>query len=148
MPKRASDYRSELLEDLKDPIEASHYLNAALYDSPEMFLLALRDVAESHQMAKVAESAGVSRESLYRMLGASGNPTYVNLLNILKAVGVEYEVRPHALERNEPGFETAVRARASKKRKIPKRPRSRRARLQGSEIVEPQCPSDAESTKR
>lgn len=95
MPKRTTDYRSALLEDLRDPLEAAHYLNAALEDSAEMLLAALRDVAEARQMAKVAEEAGVSRESLYRMLTSSGNPTYRNFLNILQAAGLELAgVRP------------------------------------------------------
>ncbi len=90
MPKRSTDYRNSLLEDLKDPIEAAHYLNAALDDSPEMFLSALRDVAEARQMAKVAEGAGISRESLYRMLKTSGNPTYRSFIGILRAIGLEF----------------------------------------------------------
>src|ERR1039458_9549543 len=76
MPKRTRPYRESLLEDLQDATEASQYLNAALEDSEEMFLVALRDVAEARQMAKVAESAGVARESVYRMLTTTGNPTY------------------------------------------------------------------------
>ncbi len=90
MPKRTTDYRSALLDDLKDPQEAAHYLNAALRDSEEAFLIALRDVAEARQMAKIAATVGVSRESLYRMLSASGNPTYRNFFGILKALGVEF----------------------------------------------------------
>lgn len=90
MPKRTTDYRCALLEDLKNPAEAAHYLNAALEDSPEMFLSALRDVAEARQMSKVAEHAGVSRESLYRMLKASGNPTYRSFIGILQAIGLEF----------------------------------------------------------
>ena len=45
--KRSSDYHSWLLTQLADPEEAEHYLSAALEDSPEMFLKALRNVAES-----------------------------------------------------------------------------------------------------
>ncbi len=90
MLKRTTDYRSALLDDLKDPQEAAHYLNAALRDSEEALLVALRDVAEARQMAKIAETVGVSRESLYRMLSASGNPTYRNFFGILKALGVEF----------------------------------------------------------
>lgn len=95
MPKRTTDYRDTLLDDLLDPSEAAQYLTEALHDSEEMFLLALRDVAEAHQMAKVAGKVGVSRESLYRMLVASGNPTYHNLFGVLRALGVTFgDVRP------------------------------------------------------
>jgi probable addiction module antidote protein len=90
MPKRTGDYRSALLEDLKEPREAALYLTEALRESEEMFLMALRDVAEARQMAKVAEGAGIARESLYRMLSPSGNPTYHNLIGIFRALGVEF----------------------------------------------------------
>jgi DNA-binding phage protein len=51
MPKRTKDYRIGLLKELKDSQAAQHYLNAALEDSEEMFLRALRAVAEAHQMS-------------------------------------------------------------------------------------------------
>jgi probable addiction module antidote protein len=57
-----------------------------------MFLVALRDVAEANQMAKVAESACVARESLYRMLSPTGNPTYGTLSSILAANGLRFRV--------------------------------------------------------
>ncbi len=79
MPKRTTDFREGLLADLADPQEAAHYLNAALEDSDEMFLIALRDVAEAKQMAKVAEAAGVAQSHLYRTFAGTGNPTFNNL---------------------------------------------------------------------
>lgn len=94
MPKRTSDFREDLLADLADPEEAAHYLNAALGDSEAMALVALRDVAEARQMAKVAKEAGVAREALYRMLSESGNPTFTNLAAILKSVGLKLLVAP------------------------------------------------------
>jgi len=92
MPKRTLDFREELLKDLADPKEAAHYINAALEDSEEMFLIALRDVAEARQMSKVANAAGVARESIYRMLSATGNPTHTNLVGILKALDLRLSV--------------------------------------------------------
>jgi probable addiction module antidote protein len=94
MPKRTMAFRDDLLADLADPQEAACYLNAALEDSEEMFLVALRDVAEARQMAKVAEEAGIARESIYRMLAAKGNPTYSSLLGILRAVGLKLAIKP------------------------------------------------------
>jgi probable addiction module antidote protein len=90
MPKRTTSFRDELLADLADPQEAASYLNAALEESEEMFLVALRDVAEAKQIAKVAEGAGVARESVYRMLTAKGNPT--SLIGILHAVGLKMTI--------------------------------------------------------
>ena len=96
MPKRTRDYRETLLMDLQNPAEAASYLNAALADSDEMFLLALRDVAEAKQMAKVAGAAGIARESIYRMLAETGNPTYTNLLGILRAIGLRLAIEAEA----------------------------------------------------
>jgi probable addiction module antidote protein len=94
MPKRTRDYRTGLLEDLRDPKEAASYLRAAAEDSPEMVLIALRDVAEARQMSKVAGDAGVQRESLYRMLCDAGNPTYRSLSSVLAAVGLKLSFVP------------------------------------------------------
>jgi probable addiction module antidote protein len=94
MPKRARPYRESLLEDLQSPIEAADYLNAALEDSDEMFLVALRDVAEAKHMAKVAVQVGVARETLYRMLSKRGNPTYSNLTGLLDALGMRMRLEP------------------------------------------------------
>jgi probable addiction module antidote protein len=97
MPKRTRPYRESLMEDLQDPVQAAHYLNASLEDSDEMFLIALRDVAEARQMSKVAESAGIARESIYRILSGTGNPTYGSLLGILRAVGLRLTIQPEQI---------------------------------------------------
>src|ERR1039457_3990702 len=68
MPKRTTDFREDLLADLANPQEAAHYLNAASEDSEQMVLVALRDIAEARQMARVADEAGVARESKWSWL--------------------------------------------------------------------------------
>lgn len=94
-------YRSDLLNDLKNDIGyAAKYLSAALADSQEAFLVALRDVAEANKMARVAEDANVSRESLYRTLSKEGNPTLSTLNAVLDAVGLQMaiaEKQPEAM---------------------------------------------------
>lgn len=51
MSKASRPYKESLLEDLKDPDEAAAYLTAALEDdSPDVFLVALRNVSEAHGM--------------------------------------------------------------------------------------------------
>ena len=102
MPKRTVSYRADLLQSLTNPSEAASYLNAAMEDSLEMFLDALKDVAQAHQMSKVAKQAGVARESLYRSLSSQGNPTLEMLHSVLKALKLRIEIasgvgRPRAL---------------------------------------------------
>ncbi len=68
-------YQAELIESLRDAQEAEEYLSAALEeDDPELFLLALGNVAEAQGgMAQLAEKANFNRESLYKMLSECGN---------------------------------------------------------------------------
>ena len=99
MPKRTSSYHSGLIDRLRNPQAAASYLRAAMEDSREMFLVALRNVAEARQMSKVAETAKVSRESLYRMLSRNGNPTYNSLDSVLRTVGLKLSVEPVSSDR-------------------------------------------------
>jgi len=89
---KARPYREALLADLADPEEAKHYLNAVLEDYPTGFLKALRNVAQARQMAKVAQDAGIQRESLYRALSDNGNPTLETLTAVLSAVGLKISI--------------------------------------------------------
>ncbi len=94
MPKRTSSYNSWQLEKLTNPETAAAYLNAAISDSPEMFRKALRNVAQSRQMAKVAREAGVTRESLYRATSDIGNPTLETLASIFTVLDLQMTVQP------------------------------------------------------
>jgi probable addiction module antidote protein len=79
---------------LADPARAARYLNSALEDSLEMFLEALRDVAQAKQMTKVARMAKVTRESLYKLTTVTGNPTIGNLYSVLQALNLTLRVDP------------------------------------------------------
>jgi DNA-binding phage protein len=63
MTLKTSSHRDALLDSLADPEETSVYLNAALEDSPQVSLTALKNVAQARQMARVAKDAGVQRET-------------------------------------------------------------------------------------
>jgi probable addiction module antidote protein len=88
-------YRDALLESLRNPDEAAHYLNACLEDEdPGVFLLALRDVADAHGGIRVvSRDARMNRESLYRTLSKSGNPSLDSLAALLKACGLRLGVQ-------------------------------------------------------
>jgi probable addiction module antidote protein len=86
---RSQSYKTGLNERLRDADYAAAYLNAAMRESREVFLLALRDVAEAHKISHVASVAGVNRETLYRTLSPKGNPTFDTLKSVLMALGVE-----------------------------------------------------------
>ena len=93
MTKTSRPCKASLLEDLKDPNEAAEYLTAALEDgSLDLFLVALRNVAEAHGMKKLAEGAQLNRESMYRMLSEEGNPQLSSLTSVLHQLGLRLSV--------------------------------------------------------
>jgi probable addiction module antidote protein len=94
MPKRTGDFDAWLLNELADPQLAANYVNTAIREDPDLLPVVLREVAKAHTMKKVAEYAGVARESLYTSLSEVGNPTLTNLNGILKAVGLKIEIVP------------------------------------------------------
>jgi probable addiction module antidote protein len=105
MTRKTRPYRELLLERLTNPTVAAHYLDAAMEDSQESFLKALRNVAQARQMAKVAKETGVQRESLYRILSEQGNPTLETLLGIYDALGLKLSTVP---KEQEPGGTSAI----------------------------------------
>lgn len=94
-------HHERLIEELRaDPAFAREYLAAALAEADEpgghaALLLVLRQLAEVHGgLDKLAESAGLRRETLRRALSPSGNPSLSTLLAILGALGVRLSVEP------------------------------------------------------
>ena len=60
---------------------------------PELFLLALRNVAEAQGgVAQLAEKTKLNRESLYKMLSERGNPELRSLDVLLHALGFRLAV--------------------------------------------------------
>ncbi len=100
MTKRTKSYQAALLESLKDPEEAAAYLNAALEEerenAEELFLLALRNVAEARGITKIAAAAALNRESVYRALSAKGNPRLSTLGALLNTLGLRLAVEVKA----------------------------------------------------
>jgi probable addiction module antidote protein len=76
-----------------DPEFACAYLQAAFEEAhlpggQQALIAAMRQIAEAHGVAQVAEKAGMPRESVYRALSPRGNPTLKTLLSILNAQGL------------------------------------------------------------
>jgi probable addiction module antidote protein len=94
MATKASSYSDHLDEVLVDPESTLDYLNAAIEEGIDVFLVALRDVAKARGggFVKLAEKAQVNRENLYRILSEQGNPTAQSLDAILRALGYRLSV--------------------------------------------------------
>ena len=90
------NYDEFLFQQLQDSEMAAEYLTAALESgSMEEFLVALRNVAQAHGgIASLADTTKLNRQSLYKMLSETGNPTLASLLPALKAVGIRLTFSP------------------------------------------------------
>src|ERR1041385_5141178 len=82
----------DVAEHLRTPEEMAAYLDAWLeeaLDDATGIARALGQIARAKGMTQVAKDAGLSRESLYRALGASGNPSLATVLKVVRALGVD-----------------------------------------------------------
>ena len=87
-------YENNLLKDIQDPDEAAEYLNAAFEDGyPEVFLMALKDVANAKGISKLACETEMNREHLYKILSVKGNPKLKSLSSILHSLGLRLSVK-------------------------------------------------------
>jgi len=95
MKKPSVDYEQGLKDALADPNEAAAYLNAALEDgSQDVFLMALRDVANARGLMHLARETSLNRENLYRILSEEGNPQLSSLNALLDSLGLTLAVEP------------------------------------------------------
>ena len=93
MNKVTEKYENNLKEDLRDPAEAAEYLNAALEDgSLEVFLMALKDVANAKGISEIARETKLNRENFYRILSTQGNPKLKSLNSVLHSVGLKLSI--------------------------------------------------------
>jgi probable addiction module antidote protein len=79
----AVEYLKAGLEELQDP--RYHVVG----------LMVLKEIAEAYGgLASVAQTAGITREALYRALSPKGNPTLKTLLAVMQAVGMRLSAVP------------------------------------------------------
>ena len=93
MGKVTENYDKNLKESLTDPAEAAEYINASLEDgSQEIFMMALKDVADARGISKLARESNLNRENLYRILSIKGNPKLTSLNSVLHSMGLKIAI--------------------------------------------------------
>lgn len=71
----------------------AEYLTAAMEDeNPDVFLMAIADVAKARGIAAIAKSTGLDRESLYKALAPGAKPRYDTIIKVLHGLGVKVTV--------------------------------------------------------
>lgn len=74
--------------------EVVTFLNGALASGDAASVMdTLGGVARDRGMSQVARDTGLARESLYRSLGAGGNPEFATILKVFSSIGLRLEAR-------------------------------------------------------
>lgn len=84
--------RFDAAEYLNNPEEMAAYLDACLDEDPgdgSLIRTALNDIARARGMTQIAREAGMGRESLYKALGEQGNPEFVTIMKVVRALGLK-----------------------------------------------------------
>jgi probable addiction module antidote protein len=71
--------------------EMAAYIGLWLEEAPDDIpgiMKALGDVARAQGMTNIANTSGLSRESLYKSLSAEGNPSFATILKVMSALGL------------------------------------------------------------
>ena len=81
-------------EHLRTDEDVALYIEAVLEDGdPALIRDAIGIVARARGMSQVARDAGLSRESLYKALSQSGNPSFETVRAVLQALGMQLSVK-------------------------------------------------------
>lgn len=87
--------RFDVSEHLDSEEMIAAYLNAAIAEGdPDLLTAAISDIAKARGIAKVAEVAGLGRESVYKTLSPGSKPRYETIVKLLHALGVRLAVEP------------------------------------------------------
>ena len=87
----------DVADHLNTPEEVAAYLGAVLEEGDDKLLLvALRNVVKSKGFTKVAQEAGLRRETLYQSFSEDGNPRLSTVNGVLGHLGMRLSVTPRA----------------------------------------------------
>lgn len=88
----------DMAEHINSEEDVLAYLQAAFEGGDVKDIAAvLGAVARSKGMTDVAKQAGVGRESLYKSLSKTGNPSFSTVLKVLDHVGLYLTVKPKTI---------------------------------------------------
>ncbi|HVS00567.1 MAG TPA: addiction module antidote protein [Thermoanaerobaculia bacterium] len=91
MPLKLTEFDASAYLDNEEVI--AEYLTVALEDDdPDVFLMAVGNVAKARGMTQIAQATGLGRESLYKALSPGARPKYDTVLKILRSLGVRLAV--------------------------------------------------------
>jgi probable addiction module antidote protein len=75
-----------------DEVIAEYLTAAAESDDPTRFISALSDVARARGIARVAETSGLGRESLYKALAPGAHPRHETIARVIRSLGLRMTI--------------------------------------------------------
>lgn len=91
----------DMADYINDEEDVLIYLQTAFEEGDTADIISvLGAIARSKGMAELAKRTGVGRESLYKSLSKTGNPSFSTILKILKNIGLCLTVKPKAASQN------------------------------------------------
>jgi probable addiction module antidote protein len=82
---------------LKTEEDIQLYLEACLEEAeqdPTLIIHALGVIARARNLSQLARDTGLSREGIYKALSYEGNPSFITIAKIAKALGFKLTVQP------------------------------------------------------
>ena len=87
--------RLDIAEYLDSEEVVAEYLDLVCKENdPALLLRAIGHIARSKGMAKIAESSGLGRESLYKALDEKAHPRFETVFKVLAALGIQMHLVP------------------------------------------------------
>ena len=83
-----------ILSDFQNPEFIALYLQECLEDGPDSFLTGLGNVAKANGVTQLADTASVSRASLYKSLREGSSPEFRTVLSLLSALNLQLSLAP------------------------------------------------------
>lgn len=97
---KTQNVRTTHNQQLREAEVAAEYLNEALADGDAaVILMALRNIAEAQEggITELATRSELGRESMYKMLSASGNPKLSSFTKVVQGLGLTLRVENNSL---------------------------------------------------
>ncbi len=95
MPEKLTEFDAAEYVSTKE--RARLYLETCADEDPgdgSLIRAALNDIARARSMSSLARDAGLDRSGLYKALSEDGNPSFVTLLKITRALGLRLRLEP------------------------------------------------------
>ena len=83
----------DISTDIENDEDKIAYIQAAFEDGdPAVIVNAIGNLARVRGMSRIARDTGLGRANLYRALSSEGNPEFVTILKVVKALGMRLDV--------------------------------------------------------